>query len=76
MALSKGQMPPEWMWLGGAMLGIAAHFLNVIKDMKQDHVSGINGLPQRLGTRGSVVVAVVLIVGAVILLLSSDLSLT
>ena len=76
MALSKGQMPPVWMWLGGAMLGIAAHFLNVIKDMKQDHVSGIKGLPQRLGTRGSVVVAVVLIVGAVILLLSSDLSLT
>ena len=76
MALSKGQMPPVWMWLGGAMLGIAAHFLNVIKDMKQDHVSGIKGLPQRLGTRGSVVIAVVLIVGAVLLLLSSDLSLT
>ena len=76
MALSKGQMPPVWMWLGGAMLGIAAHFFNVIKDMKQDHVSGIKGLPQRLGTRGSVVVAVVLIVGAVLLLLSSDLSLT
>lgn len=72
MALSKGEMPPVWMWLGGAMLGIAAHFLNVIKDMKQDHVSGIKGLPQRFGTRGSVIAAVALIVGAVVLLVASS----
>jgi hypothetical protein len=32
MALSKDYAPPIWMWLGGALLGIAAHFINVIKD--------------------------------------------
>ncbi len=75
MALSKDQLPPVWMWLGGALLGTAAHFINVIKDMKQDHVSGIKGLPQRCGTRASILIALSLVVAAVILLASSDLSL-
>jgi 4-hydroxybenzoate polyprenyltransferase len=75
MALSKDQLPPLWMWLGGALLGVAAHFLNVIKDMKQDNQSGIKGLPQRVGTKASVATAVVLIASAIALLALSDLSL-
>ena len=75
MALSKDQMPPLWMWVGGALFGVAAHFLNVIKDMKQDNQSGIKGLPQRVGTKASVVIAVVLIASAITLLALSDLSL-
>ncbi len=71
IAISKDITPPLWMWLGGALLGMAAHFINVLKDMKEDHVSGIRGLPQRLGTRGSVLAAVVLIIlGVTILILS------
>ena len=75
MALSKGQAPELWMWLGGALLGTAAHFLNVIKDMDQDHMSGIKGLPQRVGTRASVIAAIVLIASAVTLLLLTFTSL-
>jgi 4-hydroxybenzoate polyprenyltransferase len=75
MALSKEVVPPMWMWLGGALLGTAAHFINVIKDMKEDHISGIKGLPQRCGTKLSIVIAVALIAAAVLLLVSSDLSL-
>jgi 4-hydroxybenzoate polyprenyltransferase len=75
MALSKDQLPPLWMWLGGALFGVAAHFLNVIKDMKQDNQSGIKGLPQRVGTKASAVIAVVLIATAITLLALSDLSL-
>jgi len=71
IAISKDITPPLWMWLGGALLGMSAHFINVLKDMKEDHVSGIKGLPQRLGIRGSVVAAVVLIIlGVTILILS------
>jgi 1,4-dihydroxy-2-naphthoate octaprenyltransferase len=40
---------------------MAAHFINVIKDMKEDQASGIQGLPQRLGTKRSVIVAITLI---------------
>lgn len=69
VALSKGVTPPVWMWLGGAILGMAAHFLNVIKDMKEDQESGIKGLPQRLGKRNSIIVALVLIaLGCVVVL--------
>ena len=70
MALSKEQAPELWMWLGGALLGTAAHFLNVVKDMDEDRVSGIKGLPQKLGTKASVVTAIALIAlaAAVILL--------
>ena len=69
MALSKGQAPELWMWLGGALLGTAAHFLNVVKDMDEDRVSGIKGLPQRLGTKASVVTAIALIALAVAVIL-------
>jgi len=62
IVISKGVMPPTWMWLGGAFFGMAAHFINVLKDMKEDHVSGIGGLPQKLGTRGSIFAASVLII--------------
>jgi 4-hydroxybenzoate polyprenyltransferase len=75
MAISKDQLPPVWMWLGGALFGVAAHFLNVIKDMKQDNQSGIKGLPQRIGTKASVIIAVLLIASAITLLALSDLSL-
>lgn len=69
MALSKGQAPELWMWLGGALLGTAAHFLNVIKDMDEDHVSGIKGLPQRIGTKASTASAITLIALAVAVIL-------
>ena len=44
-----------------SIFGMAAHFINVIKDMEEDQVSGIQGLPQRLGTKRSVIVAITLI---------------
>jgi 4-hydroxybenzoate polyprenyltransferase len=61
IAISKGITPPVWMLLGGSIFGMAAHFINVIKDMEQDQVSGIQGLPQRLGAKRSVVIAITLI---------------
>ena len=71
IAISKEITPPLWMWLGGAIFGVAAHFINVLKDMKKDQQSGIRGLPQRLGSVGSIIAAVVLITAGVPLLLYS-----
>ena len=61
IAISKGITPPVWMWLGGALFGMAAHFINVIKDMKEDQISKIGGLPQRLGSKNSIWVAIILV---------------
>ena len=61
IVISKDVTPPVWMWLGGALLGSAAHFINVIKDIDQDRASGIGGAPQRIGKRNSIVVAALLI---------------
>jgi 4-hydroxybenzoate polyprenyltransferase len=49
------------MWLGGAVLGCAAHFINVVKDVDQDRQSAIRGLPQRAGKPGSIAIAALLI---------------
>ena len=69
VALSKDVTPPVWMWLGGALFGMAAHFINVVKDMEQDQKSGIQGLPQRLGTRNSIIAAIALITAGMLILL-------
>jgi 4-hydroxybenzoate polyprenyltransferase len=61
VVISKGLAVPVWLWLGGAIFGTAAHFINVIKDMDQDRMSGIGGLPQRIGKQNSIVAAAVLI---------------
>ena len=61
IAISKDITPPVWMWLGGAIFGSAAHFINVIKDIDQDRASGIGGAPQRIGKRSSIFVAALLI---------------
>jgi 4-hydroxybenzoate polyprenyltransferase len=37
----------------GALLGVAAHFANVLPDLADDRAMGIAGLPHRLGLRAS-----------------------
>ena len=59
------------MLLGGALFGMAAHFINVIKDMDQDQASGIKGLPQRLGKSKSIAAAAVLIAAGIAVLIFS-----
>lgn len=73
VAISKDVTPPVWMWLGGALFGMAAHFINVIKDMEQDQVSGIQGLPQRLGTKKSIFTAITLIAAGILVASNSQL---
>jgi len=69
IAISRDIQPPLWMWLGGAIFGVAAHFINVLKDMKKDQLSGIQGLPQRLGSKGSAIAALLLITAGILLII-------
>jgi len=45
--------PPLWILATGSLLGVAFHFLNVLKDLSQDRESNIGGLPQRMGKKYS-----------------------
>ena len=45
-----------WAFGLGAMLGVAAHFANVLPDLDDDARTGIAGLPHRIGRRASGVV--------------------
>jgi 4-hydroxybenzoate polyprenyltransferase len=54
--------PHGWVVAGGALLGVGAHFLNVVPDVDADRRAGVLGLPQRLGatrarTGGAVLLA-------------------
>jgi 4-hydroxybenzoate polyprenyltransferase len=54
--------PHGWVLAAGALLGVGAHFLNVVPDVEADRLAGVNGLPQRLGaararTGGAVLLA-------------------
>ena len=49
-------LPAWWVFAAGALLGIAAHFANVLPDLDDDRRTGIRGLPHRLGLRPSIVI--------------------
>jgi 4-hydroxybenzoate polyprenyltransferase len=65
--------PPVWAppaALGaGALLGVAAHFANVLPDLADDRATGIAGLPHRLGRRVSGGVIGAALAGASVLVL-------
>lgn len=66
--------PPIWVLAVGAMLGVAFHFVNVIKDLDQDRTSEIGGLPQVLGKKLSITIALTLVLASVILFFISPAS--
>lgn len=56
----------------GALLGVAAHFANVVPDIERDRCTGVRGLPQRWGAVASTWLAIALLI-TVALLLINDL---
>ena len=58
--------PPVWLIVAGALLGVGAHFLNVVPDVAADLAAGVRGLPQRLGPRWASVAGAALLSAAVV----------
>lgn len=63
--------PPWWAMLAGALLGVGAHFGNVLPDIDDDLAHGVRGLPQRMGRTGAGVTALALLLSASLVLLVS-----
>jgi 4-hydroxybenzoate polyprenyltransferase len=62
------QLPPLWLPVAGALLGVGAHFVNVLPDLADDAATGVRGLPHRLGARWSPVAAAVVLVAAAVVI--------
>jgi 4-hydroxybenzoate polyprenyltransferase len=68
-----GHPAPTW-WVTGAaaLLGLGAHFANVLPDLAADQATGVNGLPQQVAARWGPAavraVALVLLLAASVLL--------
>jgi len=68
LADSPPQWPPWWLPTAAALLGVAAHLLNVLPDLDEDAATGVRGLPHRLGARLiPPVAAAVLLAGTLVL---------
>jgi 4-hydroxybenzoate polyprenyltransferase len=67
-----GQLHPQaaapWVLAVGALLGIAAHFTNVLPDLDDDRRTGIRGFPHIVGARVSGVIAFLCVAAAGVLL--------
>ncbi len=50
--------PPTWLYVNFALVSMAFHFLNVIKDLEWDRTQAVMGLPQRIGKKWSIAGAV------------------
>jgi len=68
IVVATDRNPPLWLMAAAALLGVAAHFANVLKDLDQDLTSGIKGLPQRLGEKYSRLIVSVLLITTTLLL--------
>lgn len=64
LALPQPMLASGWAVLAGALLGVSAHFANVLPDLDDDRRTGVHGLPHRLGRRTVGFVIAVSLAGA------------
>ena len=61
-------LPPPWVPVAGALLGVGAHLVNALPDLADDAATGVRGLPHRLGARWTPPVATTVLVLASVLI--------
>jgi 4-hydroxybenzoate polyprenyltransferase len=55
---------PWWLTVAAALLGVVAHFTNVLPDLAADAQAGIRGAPHRMGFRASLILSAALLLAA------------
>jgi 4-hydroxybenzoate polyprenyltransferase len=72
LASPEPRVAAPWAIGAGALIGVSAHFANVLPDLDDDHVTGVRGLPHRVGLRASgLVIAVALAVASGLVVLGA-----
>ena len=64
LALPSAALASPWAILAGALLGVSAHFANVLPDLEDDAATGVRGLAHRAGPRTSGLVIAAALAGA------------
>ena len=62
------ELPPLWVPLAGALLGVGAHLVNALPDLDDDAATGVHGLPHRIGARRTGPAATAVLVAASVLI--------
>jgi 4-hydroxybenzoate polyprenyltransferase len=73
LARPEPSLAAPWAIGAGALLGIAAHFSNVLPDFADDRATGVRGLPHLVGRRFSgIVIAAALIAASALIVFNPD----
>ncbi|MBH0023908.1 UbiA family prenyltransferase [Salinibacterium sp. NG22] len=64
LAAQPPHLAAAWVIAAGSLLGVAAHFSNVLPDLEDDRETGVRGLPHYLGSRASGIIIAVSLVAA------------
>lgn len=63
--------PSAWSMVAAALIGVAAHFGNVLPDIDDDRAAGVRGLPQRIGPDGAAITGSAAALGGVVVVVLS-----
>ena len=64
LSRSEPAAASPWALVAGALLGVSAHFANVLPDLEDDRATGVRGLAHRAGPRTSGLVIAAALAGA------------
>ena len=67
LSADRGLLPRTNTMIAGGLLGAGAHFINVLPDTEADEITGVRGLPQRLGPTRSLYAGAALLTGSAVL---------
>ena len=70
LAARPPQLPPWWVPVAAALLGVGAHLLNALPDLDDDEATGVRGLPHRIGARRLPAVATAVLVLATLVVVA------
>ena len=73
LSLEQSQIPPAWVVVVAALLGVSAHFANTLPDLLEDRATGVRALPHIVGQKiSALVIAATAILASSIAVYQSD----
>ena len=73
LSLPVSQVPPAWVVVVAALLGVSAHFANTLPDLLEDKATGVRALPHIVGQKiSALVIAATAIFASSIAVYQSD----